>query len=63
MSWQELNTILRDRAAAVPPLQSPTACPNDGEPLQRGHGAILFCLFDGWQWPRDVPLTERTQGL
>lgn len=35
---------------------TPTACPNDGEPLKPGppsEPGILFCPFDGWQWPRD----------
>lgn len=34
----------------------PVACPNDGEPLRQGppqDAAILFCPYDGWQWPRD----------
>ncbi len=60
MSWDELATIVADREAVVPPLQAPTACPNDGEPLQVAAAGSLVCLFDGWQWPRDVPLTERT---
>jgi hypothetical protein len=34
----------------------PTSCPNDGEPLRGGppsEPGILFCPFDGWQYPRD----------
>lgn len=34
----------------------PVACPNDGEPLRLGppqQPGILYCPFDGWQWPRD----------
>lgn len=35
----------------------PAACPNDGQPLLQGPGTdpsvILFCPFDGWQFPRD----------
>lgn len=36
--------------------QPPVACPNDGTPLKDGppgHAAVLFCPFDGWQYPRD----------
>lgn len=35
----------------------PLACPNDGQPLEPGDPmdptVILFCKFDGWQYPRD----------
>lgn len=34
----------------------PVACPNDGEPLRSGPPeaeGILYCPFDGWQYPRD----------
>ena len=34
----------------------PVACPNDGTPLKEGppsQPGILFCPFDGWQWPED----------
>jgi hypothetical protein len=34
----------------------PVACPNDGEPLRQGPSqqpGILYCPFDGWQYPRD----------
>lgn len=34
----------------------PVACPNDGEPLREGppqEAGILWCPFDGWQYPRD----------
>lgn len=58
MSWYQLDSILKEQSAywqayaASPPM----ACPNDGEPLQQGppeHSGILFCPFDGWQYPRD----------
>lgn len=35
---------------------APVACPNDGEPLRQGppsEPGILYCPFDGWQYPRD----------
>lgn len=35
---------------------TPMACPNDGTPLVQGppsQPGILFCPFDGWQYPRD----------
>lgn len=34
----------------------PVACPNDGEPLRIGppeESGVLFCPYDGWQYPRD----------
>ncbi len=34
----------------------PTACPNDGEPLREGppeSPGVLWCIYDGWQYPRD----------
>jgi len=31
----------------------PVACPNDGTPLLGGPGGVLYCPFDGWQYPRD----------
>ena len=31
----------------------PIACPSDGEPLRQGPGGVLYCTFDGWQYPRD----------
>lgn len=36
--------------------QPPVACPNDGEPLREGppeQPGVLYCPFDGWQYPRD----------
>lgn len=55
MSWQELISI---RAEAIEDLrlwqsQPPVACPNDGEPLRQGPNGVLFCISDGWQYPRD----------
>jgi hypothetical protein len=44
----------------------PTACPNDGEPLQPGppsDAGIWFCKYDGWQWPRDWNRPEPPAGL
>jgi hypothetical protein len=38
----------------------PVACPRCGEPLREGppdEEGILFCLFDGWQYPRDWDVT------
>lgn len=56
MSWDQLRSIYeegsQEHLARV--TQPPEACPNDGEPLQpKGDGPILFCPYDGWQWPRD----------
>jgi len=58
MSWWALDTTLKERAAYIEyyRAQPPVACPNDGEPLQWGPPqapGILYCRFDGWQYPRD----------
>ncbi len=31
----------------------PSACPNDGTPLEEGPNGELHCKFDGWIYPRD----------
>lgn len=56
IAWEELADIYRQaaderRAELGAP---PQACPNDGEPLEQTEAGILFCPFDGWQWPRDA---------
>ena len=58
MSWWALDSVLKDQAATADYYRSvpPVACPNDGEPLQIGppsEPGILYCRFDGWQYPRD----------
>jgi hypothetical protein len=57
-SWWGLYNVLREQAeyAQYYRSQPPVACPNDGTPLLGGppqEAAVLFCPFDGWQWPRD----------
>jgi hypothetical protein len=54
----DLLSTLKEQAAyeAYYKTIPPTACPNDGEPLIPGppeQPGILFCRFDGWQYPRD----------
>lgn len=54
----DLLSTLKEQAAYVEYYRSqpPMACPNDGEPLIAGppsEPGILFCRFDGWQYPRD----------
>jgi hypothetical protein len=55
VSWEQLLSIYesarQDREDEL--ARPPEACPNDGEPLRSGPHGELFCLFDGWQWPRD----------
>jgi hypothetical protein len=55
MSWQQLIDIRREAAQLVHAqrVALPTACPRDGEPLRTGPGGVLWCPFDGWQYPRD----------
>lgn len=60
MSWEQLLSI---RDAAITEGEGwraspPPACPNDGEPLRPGPDGVLFCISDGWQWPRDEMMTR-----
>lgn len=53
MSWEQLRTIYREGAAEYEAerAEPPTACPNDGEPLEtRESDGRLHCRFDGWTW-------------
>jgi len=52
MSWRSLLSIYREAEAEDEATedQPPTACPNDGEPLEEGPGGVLHCGFDGWIW-------------
>jgi hypothetical protein len=55
--WDLYSTLQEQAAyaeyyASIPPV----ACPNDGTQLKEGPSSepgILFCPFDGWQYPRD----------
>lgn len=55
--WDLYSTLVQQSEyisyyKSVPPV----ACPNDGEPLRQGppqQAGILYCPFDGWQYPRD----------
>jgi hypothetical protein len=57
MSWDELLSISRERAALYREDRAhpPEACPNDGEPLINGPHGQLHCPVDGWEpdgtWP------------
>jgi len=54
MAWETLLATLKERRddyrtdRATPP----TACPNDGQPLD-AVGGKLHCPYDGWTWPED----------
>ncbi len=55
--WDLYSTLV-EQAEYVRYYKSvpPVACPNDGEPLRQGPSAeagILYCPWDGWQYPRD----------
>jgi len=45
-SWGPLLALVREARTYRPPAR-PTACPNDGEPLQLV-GGRLHCVYDGW---------------
>jgi hypothetical protein len=50
VSWEQLGDIAREarKLADAERSQQPQACPNDGEPLQKGPNGVLHCTFDGW---------------
>ena len=50
-SWYGLLDITREAAsiAAAERSRPPSACPNDGEPLQ-SHRGVLHCAYDGFTW-------------
>lgn len=53
MSWRSLISIYRaaEEEREAEDAWPPTACPNDGEPLEEGPRGELHCTFDGWIWP------------
>jgi hypothetical protein len=58
MSWWQLDSIVKEQAAYVEYYRGiePMACPRCGEPLRPGppqHEDLLYCIFDGWQYPAD----------
>ena len=57
--WYGLLDIIAEAAdeRRTQLTQPPTACPNDGEPLEQGQNGIWHCPFDGFQWPRDRDLS------
>lgn len=52
IGWDTLLSIAKESRDEARAYRStpPTACPNDGEPLQSGPGGSLHCSFDGWVW-------------
>ena len=61
MSWWQLLDVLKHRQEEFTwwATTQPFACPRCGEPLRNapptesGADVILYCLYDGWQYPRD----------
>jgi hypothetical protein len=53
VGWRQLSDIYREAAddRAAEESTPPTACPNDGEPLEQGPRGTLHCGFDGYTWP------------
>ena len=56
MSWQQLVSILEEarEVDAQEAAKTPVECPNDYTTLQTGPGGVLFCPWDGWQYPGDA---------
>lgn len=64
MSWYQYLDVLKyaqqefDYWASVPPM----ACPRCGEPLRTAPQSAektLFCIYDGWSYPRDYVRPQR----
>jgi hypothetical protein len=55
VAWEQLLLIQQEAAEEIRAelAAPPSACPNDGEPLREGPDGVLFCPFDGYQYPRD----------
>lgn len=51
-SWYGLLSIIAEATdeARRQQTEPPTACPNDGEPLEQGPNGRLHCRFDGFIW-------------
>jgi hypothetical protein len=50
LEWQQRQEPVGHASWGPLPVEQPTACPNDGEPLHAGPRG-LHCPFDGWTWP------------
>lgn len=52
MSWEQMLAIVQAAKTDLAHNRAgpPSACPNDGEPLQTGPDGRLFCVADGWTW-------------
>lgn len=57
LGWDLYSTLIEQAAyVSYYKSQPPVACPRCGEPLRQGppqDPAVLYCKFDGWQFPRD----------
>ena len=51
MSWDQLYDIFVEakNEKKEEELAGPSACPNDGTPLESGPDNELFCPYDGWR--------------
>lgn len=50
--WYSLISVLSEAQsiAEQEASRTPSACPNDGEPLHQGPNGVLYCPWDGWQY-------------
>lgn len=52
MAWDQLIDIKAEAAEARRADEGPpSACPNDGQPLEQGPNGGLHCPYDGYRWP------------
>lgn len=56
MSYEALLGFIQEARDIDAEEQSrpPVECPNDFTALREGPDGILFCPWDGWQYPRDA---------
>lgn len=56
MAWETLVNILAEAREidALEATRMPLECPNDYTALREGPDGVLYCPWDGWQYPGDA---------
>ena len=56
MAWDQLVNIIAEARDidAQAASEKPQECPNDYTALREGPDGVLFCPWEGWQYPRDA---------
>lgn len=58
MAWETLLGLIQEQAETEQEERTgtPSSCATCYTPLKDGPGGVLFCPWDGRQWPRDAAL-------